>query len=216
MRTARRYLIRFAFLLRVLIPIFCRKAQIYVLYRIANKRYEQVRSLAAHVYMHFEAKTPLLSGVHSALFKNMGHAVQEDGSRGPICWAAPIAITVFLMDLPFFALGVEFRGGTLCIRQLQGVKGVPLSRNLQDWPEVLVKSCMSFAAIHRFREVRVYKANQDINFTFPVLTPAPDQSKESAVRAHQDRMRRRYDRTAEKLKFKKKKKYWVWKNPKCA
>ena len=201
-------------LLRLYARIFYRKVQLRLLCRIAHKRIGEVESLANFVGLVFKEGTPLFSAVHWITLKNMGYATNADGQRiVPLCWNAPIAIVVYLEELPCLGLGVEFRGRALCIRQMQGVRGAMLLRNVRDWPELLVKTCMAYAEENGLKEVRVYKADQEFGFEHPEIEPEGEQQRTEVIKAHQDRMRRRYDRTAQKLKFKKKKRYYVWKVP---
>jgi hypothetical protein len=140
---------------------------------------------------------------------DMGHAVDEHGKRvGGLCWNCPIAILVYLDDQPCYGLGVEFRGKALCIRQMQGVQGNPPLTDLRDWPELLVQACIRCAERAGLKEVRIYKADQDIGYYYPANDRKEGQTYEEFVKAHQDRMRRRYDRVAQKMKFKKQKKYY--------
>ena len=201
-------------LLGLYVRIFYRKAQLRLLCRIAHKRISEVEDLANFVGLVFKEATPLFSAIRLIMLKDMGYATDTQGQRVvPLCWNAPIAIVVYMAELPYIGLGVELRGQSLCVRQMQGVRGAMPLRNLRDWPEILVKTCMAYAEDKGLKEVRVYKADQEIGFEHPEIDFQEDQNREEAIKAHQDRMRRRYDRTAQKLKFEKKKRYYMWKVP---
>ena len=201
-------------LLGLYVRIFYRKAQLRLLCRIGHKRISEVEDLANFVGLVFKEATPLFSAIRLIMLKDMGYATDTQGQRVvPLCWNAPIAIVVYMAELPYIGLGVELRGQSLCVRQMQGVRGAMPLRNLRDWPEILVKTCMAYAEDKGLKEVRVYKADQEIGFEHHEIDFQEDQNREEAIKAHQDRMRRRYDRTAQKLKFEKKKRYYMWKVP---
>jgi len=150
-------------LLGLYVRIFYRKAQLRLLCRIAHKRISEVEDLANFVGLVFKEATPLFSAIRLIMLKDMGYATDTQGQRVvPLCWNAPIAIVVYMAELPYIGLGVELRGQSLCVRQMQGVRGAMPLRNLRDWPEILVKTCMAYAEDKGLKEVRVYKADQEI------------------------------------------------------
>lgn len=207
---------------RVVLPIYHRRLEVYLLYYWAVlTRSRDIELLMGTIGKAVYGRTPFFSGVYYATMKGIGYPTDRDGQRGPICWAVPVSFIVHINELPYFGLGIEFRGKSLCIRQMQGVGGaVPLCE-LKDWPELLAHACMLYAVQVKLKEVRIYKADQDLNFECPEIEPAPDRGEGTSLveryieakKAHQQRMRRRYDRTASDLGFIKKKKFYVWKNP---
>ena len=200
--------------LRVIASLFYRKVELRFLCKVANKRWEEVDLLTHMVGMAFRSKTPSLTGVRCFTLNDMGHAVDANGKQiDSLCWNVPIAITIYLDGNPYIGLGVELRGRALCIRQMQGVAGVRFPKAIQDWPELLVKACITHAESIGLSEVRIYKANQDFGFEYPTIELQEGQKWDDVVKAHQDRLRRRYDRVAQSLKFKKKKRYYVWEIP---
>jgi|GEM_PF-1799799 len=198
-------------LLGLYVRIFYRTVELRLLCRIAHKRIDEVKDFTNFVGLVFKEVTPLFSSIRYMTLKGMGYATDEQGEIvAPLCWNAPIAIVVYLGELPYFGLGVELRGRVLSIRQMQGVRGAIPLQKLKGWPDLLVRTCMAYAEEKGFKEVRVYKADQELGFTHPEVEPQEGQSREEAVKAHQNRMRRRYDRTAQELKFEKKKRYYRW------
>ena len=194
--------------------IFHRKVQLQFLCWVAKRRFQEIEDLMYFVGFVFKEITPRFSAIRLYLLNDMGYGTDSHGQRvSSICWNAPIALTVYMDECPYLGLGIELRGKTLCIRQMQGVKGVKQLPELHGWPELLVRTCMNYAETHGLREVRVYKADQEIGFAFPQIEASEGQTKKEAIEAHQNRMRCRYDRTAQKLKFKKNKRYYVWKVP---
>jgi hypothetical protein len=196
------------------IRLFYRKLILRFLCRTAKRRIKEVERLGLSLGVAVRDRTPLFSSVHMGLFNDMGYPSDADGVKvGPICWNCPIGFTFYIAEQPYFGLGVELRRQVLCIRQMQGVPGAKPLRNLKDWPELLVFACTVYAQKHGLKEVRIYKADQDISFEYPFVETKNGQSQKDADDAHRSRMRHRYDGTARKLKFKKKKRYYVWEVP---
>lgn len=194
--------------------IHYRKLEVFLLYPRTNRHAKQhIKILLVLIHQAMKERASLFSGIHWATVKGIGHLTRADGSYSELCWSAPLCITVYLADRPYFGLGLELRGKALCVRQLQGVKDAIPTEKLRAWPTLLVSACMAYAMKVGLKEVRVYKADQDLNFDYPLLELREGETRQQAKSRHQDRMRRRYDRTAQELKFKKKKRYYVWENP---
>jgi len=153
-------------------------------------------------------------GIHRAFFNDMGYPTDKDVVRvGSICWNSPIGITVLIDNRDCFGLGIELYSSILSIRQMQGVPGTKIPEELKDWPTLLVEACMDYASYSNLSEVRIFKADQDFGFENPDVNPAEGQSLANAKKTHQDRMRRRYDRTASDLGFEKRKNIMCGKFP---
>jgi hypothetical protein len=194
--------------------LFYRKFQLRLLGREADKRIADVDALSLVVGRAFRRRTALVSGAQYCTLDDMGYDCDQDGNRvSGICWNAPIGITIYLSDKAHIGLGVELRGRVLSIRQMQGVYGQPIHKIVPDWPEVFVQACIQYALQTNLREVRIYKADQDFGYRYPVFEMPEGTNYTEVIAAHRNRLRRRYDRTAQKLKFTKKKKYYVWVPP---
>lgn len=200
-----------AFFLRLQARIFFRKLELRLLCNEASTRYDEIDRLGHIVGHAFNEQVPNFTYVHMFILNNTGHATDEGERINSLCWDSPIALTVHIDELPCLGLGIELRGKVLSIRQMQGVRGAQPLANLKDWPTTLVRCCMAHAEAEGLDEVRVYKADQDLTYEAPYLEEGLDSPE--AIRKHQDRMRRRYDRTASDLGFEKKKRYYVWRVP---
>lgn len=149
-------------------------------------------------------------GVSMALIYGPGYCEIE---RREICWETPLGLAVWGDDGPLFGLGIEFRNGFLCIRQMQGISGRAVPPEFRDWPIRSVKLMMRFARLAGFRGVRLYRAHTSLFYHSPELTLPEGANREEEIAALRQRMRRRYDGTARRLKFTQKKNYCEWLSP---
>ncbi len=190
------------------------RLRVLIGYYRAKYRKKVLRELMTSVGLVFKETTALFTKIHGGLAKKPGYDEgQNYAGERTICWEAPMAILVYLADRPALALGVELRGKVLCIRQLQGAPRLPLNKPLQRWPQFMVIGCMEAAQRLNLREVRIYNADQNLSYHYPVFDLASRQSQVMADEEHRQRMRRRYEGTARQLKFKKQDKFWSWENP---
>ena len=182
-------------------------------------RTAELRDLSLWVLSIFKAASPLLvSQVGYTIYKRVGYDSAQDyeGER-TICWEASVGILVYLADRPGLAMGIELMGDSVTVRQLQGVKGLRLNKNLQDWPRYFLGACMEFVLEREdIRYLRVLRAHRQVFYKAPIVRPRPGKTYKEVVEEHTRRMRRRYDGTARQLGFKKTKKYYVWENPNYA
>lgn len=137
-----------------------------------------------------------------------GYTLNRSGTRtSEICWEAPVCYTVHLAQKPLVGMAVEFRGKTLCIRQLQGQSGAQIPKNLQRWPALFLSGAKNFLNnTEEFTTLRLYAADQRISYRIPA-----SKLSEEEMRRYQQNLRRRYDGTARQEGFKKvNTKYWEW------
>jgi hypothetical protein len=195
----------------LLARIFYRKLQLYVLCEIGKKRMKEVDTLLRYIGFPIRARCKKeFTGIQRAFFAGMGYPTENGKRIGSICWNSPIGITVLLHDKECFGLGIELYGSVLAIRQMQGARGAKIPETLKDWPTLLIEACRNYAEDAKLKEVRVYKADQDLQFKNPFVILRDGQRRKEAVLEHQNRMRRRYDRAASDLGFEKRKRYYVW------
>lgn len=191
----------------------CRRAEWFFLrwYVIQNPRLALV---LGDVFSRALRRRVVATEVTVSTYPRPGYGVFESTDRcKTLYWEAPLAVAVWLEGKPLFGIALEFRSGALCIRQLQGVRGARIPRKLITISRVLVKACVSFARLSGTREVRLYKADQSLFYHFPDLHLQAGESHACAVRAHQQRMRQRYDETAKDLGFSEHPRWYSWRNP---
>jgi hypothetical protein len=149
--------------------------------------------------------------VSMCVMNGPGYGPVED-SR--ICWETPLGFTVWDQEGPLFALGLEFRQGFLCIRQMQGVPGKRIVSPYRDWPRIFVEIAQEYALEQGLRGVRIYRARTSMCFWYPVFGPVEDREDFARrCREVRARMLRRYDGTAQEIGFVPKKDFWVWHCP---
>lgn len=199
-----------------LIRIGRRYVEFFFLYPIASRRLAEINSLTKCVGQTFRKRTDRFSAVSWSTQKAPGFAV-ANGKRHPVCWESPVGITIYLAGKPALAMGVELHGSTLCVRQLQGIAGTKLGKNLQDWPKLFVQACTEFALASGIKRVRIYRADKSLFYRFPAnIVKRNGETMQEALQAYRQRMRRRYDGTARQLHFVMKRSYGEWTNPDCA
>jgi len=189
-----------------------RRIEYFFFSREAAKREEEVHSLTKFVGRAFQSRSPFFTGAGWSRYGAPGYG---QGEKFRICWEATVGITVWLAKEPAIGMGVEFRGKTLCIRQLQGVAGANL-KEMGPWPRTFVSACLAFAKENGLKRVRLYRADQGLFYRYPDLKPRDGQTYREAVKEHQRRMRRRYDGTARQMRFKMKRRWGEWANPNYA
>lgn len=194
---------------RVLARIARRRLDYLFYYYVAHRNVEKIASLADYIGKIFMNCTDKLDGIRYATFRKPGYEIQDDGSRGPICWEAPVTYMVVLDNKPAFGLGVEFAGGVLSIRQMQGIRGTDVPKKLRTWPHLFVEACIQFATAHNMREVRIYRAEMNLFYDHPDIEPKDGESYAVLRAGHQLRMLRRYNETATKLDFEPRRMYFV-------
>ncbi len=200
-----------------LIRLGRRYVEFFFLYPVALRRTREISSLAACVEQIFRERTSLFSRVGWNIRSTPGFGVQANGDRDPTCWETPVGITVYIAGKPALVMGVEFHGATLCVRQLQGIAGTKLDKNLQDWPKLFVQACTEFALASGIKRVRIYRADQGLFYHFPAnIVRCNGETLREAKKSLRQRMRRRYDGTARQLHFIMKRSYGEWTNPNCA
>ncbi len=208
------HLVASARLTDALVRIGRRYVEFFFLYPIVNKRLGEINSLAMFAGKVFGERTRTFSAVSWSTQKAPGFAVKANGYRDPMCWETPAGIIIHLAGKPALAMGVELHGSTLCVRQLQGVAGIRLNKNLQDWPKLFILACVEFAQVFGIKRVRIYRANQGLFYHFPAnIVKRDGETLCEALQAYRQRMRRRYDGTARQLHFNMKRRYGEWTNP---
>ncbi|MFC1733315.1 hypothetical protein ACFL6I_23700 [candidate division KSB1 bacterium] len=152
-----------------------------------------------------------------SLYKEPGYGYGETiDDRRTLWWEAPLTVTVWINGYPAFGMAVEFNSKFVCIRQLQGVRGAQVPKDLHKWPQIFVEVCKKLVSEIGWRGVRIYRADQNRFYKKPFLTwgfAIEKKEYEAIVKKHKPRMRRRYDGTARQLGFDMKKRYGVWTNP---
>ncbi len=176
-----------------------------LLYWYAQTKKEEVYYLQSLIFEFFNYKNEVCSGIHMGYINKPGYVHEITNS---VCWEAPIIFMAHVGGKPAVGMAIEMHRRHIAIRQLHGVRGVQLPPELREWPKVFVEACMAFAQERGLKEVRLYRADQDMFYRAPYI----DESTESAD-AVRRRMRRRYDGTARQLKFVMKKRWGVWYNP---
>lgn len=176
-----------------------------------NEHKEQTVQFLHYLLKEF-SEFDYFDGYSMALIYGPGKSEQENNL---VCWETPLGYALWHKNRPAVAMGIEIKHGMLCVRQLQGVRGTQLPKELRTWPKLLVRAAMKFATDSGLRGVRLYRAHMSSfywapDFGYDVLTP--DQYKERLV-AHRDRMRARYDGTARKMRFLMKKNWGEWLTP---
>ncbi len=127
-----------------------------------------------------------------------------------VCWDAPLGIAVWDGESAMLAMAVEIKGDMLCIRQLQGVPGKKLPQELRDWPQRFVGASIRFARLSGLKGVRLYRAHTCSFYWRPEMDIPEGKTRLEVLRAHRQRMRRRYDGTARQMGFAIKKDYGEW------
>ncbi len=192
-----------------------REREFKILARLAEGRQDDVQALSVFVGQTIFDACDTMTSIHAGIYAGIGYceANNFEGEK-TIAWEAPVGYLVNIRNRPTLALGVEFRGKVLCIRQLQGVRGAPIPPELRHWPKLLVKACMEYALrLGVIEEVRLYAADQTLFFHYPVFEDDNGQKYADRVKDHQQRISARYNGTARKLKFASNERYYVWRNP---
>lgn len=193
-----------------------RRIEWFFLRHIIYKRIRLALLLEKFVMRSF-AGYPSIKRATMALYYRPGYGLGESNENiKTLYWEAPLAIALWTKDGPAAGMSVEFRGDTLCIRQLQGVSEVTLTPRERDWPKAFIRGCISFARWTGVKHIRLYRANQSLFYYFPDFSNVPPEKLEEAEEGHRARMRRRYDGTARQLGFVMKPKWGEWTNPKLA
>jgi hypothetical protein len=147
---------------------------------------------------------------------------EKDPYRFKQHWDAPIGVTVFKkrsgkkrpFQVPAFYMSFYLIGGVVHIRQLQGVSGTDLPKDLRAWPEIFVKACKDFVRQERQNGVWIPRAESlhgyHAPWTWPYLSPTEREVAESRIRFS---MRARYDQTARNLGFEIDGDWYKWQNP---
>jgi hypothetical protein len=190
-----------------LLKILWRNLECKYLVRVANNRQESLQLLLDCVGYEFADVEPTITSVGFHTQSGPGYCTDGDVRTSEICWEAPVCITVYVEEKPLIGMAVEFRGPTLCIRQLQGAPGARIPESLRKWPALFVKAGKNFLFnTAGISSLRIYSADQRPSYDYPF----PSLSKEEMV-THQQHLRRRYDGTARQQGFKKMNaKYWAW------
>lgn len=203
---------------RIYVEYFPRWLRHRMMYRVALEQEQECRNLATDVAIVFKNVPGFESRVQVSLglAPEAGYLVDANG-KSAICWETPICITITIDGKETFGLGVELSHKTLCIRQMQGVKGVLPPTNMYMWPCVMVQACLHFAITEKLDEVRIYRAEESWFFRHPDVVERPDGDTTSTVaeREHAVRLRmlRRYNGTARKMGFKRTKRYFTLHSP---
>ena len=184
-----------------------RRIEWFFLYRTMRANYQATAAFGEAVVQTFLEKKDI-TGISVKLCKSRGYWDERT-----FYWEAPLTCTVCAKGAPVFGMAVEFYGKILRIRQLQGMAGAHIPKELSDWPKLFVRACMSFAEVEGLHEVRMYHADQSLFYLFPSLEPKEGESLTEAIQAFQKRMRRRYEGTARQLGFAKKRRWHSWCNP---
>jgi hypothetical protein len=197
-------------IVRILWARACWRAYWFILVRYLILNKDKWMPLVQHLEATLEALPEVTDVTVSIYFRpGYGYAELFEG-HNTLYWEAPLTITVWTKSGPTLGLGLEVWNGTLRVRQLQGVLGVQIPESLRKWPQQLVQACVEFAdATSTYREVRIYKADQSLFYKHPDLKVGEDEEYDDVLRAHQQRMRRRYDGTARQLKFAERSHWYV-------
>ena len=193
----------------------------FLSYTIVRRRTADIERLATEVFRAFVEETSRSSRFRAklrvgySLARHPGYRVHPDGTSDPICWEAPIGITLYIHNKPVCGMAVQFCGKVLKIRQLQGIKDVRLPGVLREaWTQVFARSCCRYASRRSFDCVRIYRADQSLYYRYPVLQGIHGNPSQADLSTLRKRMCRRYDGTAEALGFAPKRRYYEWKAPK--
>lgn len=154
---------------------------------------------------HLQPELPHMTRVEQFYMLYPGYGIRPDGSKTAICWDAPIAIIIHLDKKPAFGIGLELYGKGIHIKQLQGIKGFRFSRSSEDWAKKSVRALHHCLANSYVNEVRLYRAHTKQSYRTPQLSPS-GLSREAC----QEKMRKRYDRTAEDLEMRMTDLYGSW------
>lgn len=185
-----------------------RKVEWHFLRIYLNEHKDQAEQFLHYLLEEFK-KFGYFDGYSMVLIYGPGKSEQENNL---VCWETPLGYALWHRNRPAVAMGIEIKNGMLCVRQLQGVRGTQLPKELRNWPELFVRAVMKFATDSGLKGVRVYRAHMSNFFWMPdfgydVLTQ--EQYKER-LDAHRNRMRARYDGTARKMGFRMNKNWGEW------
>jgi hypothetical protein len=175
---------------------------------VANRKQTQLELLLQCVVYTFREAEPDLSGYSWHTQPLPGYAHKGSERTSSICWEGPICFTVYADDRAILGMAVEFRGSTVCIRQLQGAAGSSIPDRLKKWPALFVTAVKMFLLNEpSFRTIRLYSADTRPSYMHPVMPLT-----EEKFAKYQQQLRRRYDGTARQCGFKKSPhgKYWEW------
>ena len=149
--------------LSVVLP---RLFEFFLLYHSSKDSFHKVEPFLVHLYEKFVDYIPV-SGIGWSITKRPGYETRPDGTRGSICWEAPIAITIFSDGVPVCGVGIEFVGEVLRIRQMQGVRGVRFEKYARYWPRFVAEAAKAYAEEGWVKTVRIYRADQSLFFNQP-------------------------------------------------
>jgi hypothetical protein len=150
---------------------------------------------------------PWVSGVK--VFRAHRHGYHE---RAYIAIDAPVVVVVLHEDKPALVMSCSVVGRTLTIRQLQGVSGIHVPRDLA-WPARFVAACQDTVRRENLRMVRLTRAEALPTFRNPTIFDESQDAARARLRIRQS-MVRRYDETAELLDFVfQNNRYATWRNP---
>lgn len=163
--------------------------------------------MAPYIASRFK-EYPGFAGISMSIMSSPGHGPVEDYK---VCWETPLGFTVRDSEGSCIALGLEFHGGFLCVRQLQGVRGRRIARKYRHWPQILIEIAQDYAIDQGLRGVKVYRAHTSLFYWYPDFGSLEEDKDFFAMREDlRIRLRRRYDGTAREMGFVLKKKYGEW------
>lgn len=132
-----------------------------------------------------------------------------------ISWDAPVALTIHGTKRgkkkPALGMSLYVQGSTLYIQQLQGVAGIFIPLDLQDWPIRFIEACKVFARQEGYKAVMLPRAETLHSYRRPTVKSSTDVPPQKLLQLRES-MRLRYDVTALQLGFVPAKNWFVWKN----
>lgn len=195
------------------VKLILRNAKVAFLCFLAKRKDAEVQKFARTVFRRFREKSAVCTKVSMGFNPRPGHGNLE---HLKLCWDAPIGITVWFNDEPALGLGCSMHRNFLFVWQLQGVAGITVPPELRDWPKLFIEACMEYAELSGMKGVRVYRAQHSTLFEHPYFDTQSSEEYRTAVVAHQQRMRRRYDGTARQMGFTMRPRWGEWLNEKHA
>jgi hypothetical protein len=156
-----------------------------------------------------DCTTPIV--ISASLNSDQGKSPRD---HGLIHWDGSLCITLWANDIPLVGIAVELWCNEIYIRQLQGVKGATIPKDLHRWDRIFVEGCKLFAKKGGLKAVRLTRPTELLSSKLSQYRAMSAQEKEERKEI-QGRKKRRYDGTARTtgLKINKSKRWNVWYTP---
>lgn len=188
-------------------------------YRLSLKREHAIARLLPIVARCFEHKWVASVELKLRPFAGCDTVLGKKVPERPMHLDAPVTVTVLRerkrKKRQAFCMSFYVSRNIIYVVQLQGVRGQDVPVELRSWPVFLVASLQKLACNEKFKEIRVAKARTLGSYRYPDAKGTARETIEQIVARIRKNMQSHYDGTARALGFIERRRWWVWRTPKC-